>query len=230
MAAAPSLPGMGTGALQVYCSELDHSGLTSVQENNSSWTQNYGYDPVGNRWVTTSPSFAQSTFMPTSGAAYDTNNRMTMMGASYDSAGNQIQIGGYSFTYDAEGRMASSTINSATTAYSYDAEGRRVMRQSPTEGTTVYIYDLSGQLAAQYSSPAPVSTCTTCYLTTDVLGSVRMLSDQTGVKAMHDYLPFGEEVPGGIDGRTSIWSSADGVAQRFTAKERNAVGDTYALD
>ena len=204
--------------------------LTSAQENNNNWVQNYAYDGVGNRWVTLSPNFAQSSFMPISGAAYDVDNRLTMGGATYDLSGNQLQIGGYGLHYDAESRMTSSTVNGVTTSYGYDGDGRRVIRSSPTVGTTVYVYDPLGQLASQYSLAPPGVPCTTCYLTMDVLGSLRMLTDQTGARAMHDYLPFGEEIPAGINGRTSLWSTSDGIAQRFTAKERDTTGDTYMLD
>jgi YD repeat-containing protein len=61
--------------------------------------------------------------------------------------------------------------------------------------TTVYVYDASGQLAAEYSTQANQSPCATCYLTADHLGSTRLVTDQTGaIKTLHDFLPFGEEI------------------------------------
>jgi RHS repeat-associated protein len=84
------------------------------------------------------------------------------------------------------------------------------------------VYDALGQLAAEYSTAANSSPCATCYLSYDHLGSVLMVTDQNaGVVARHDYLPFGEEIPGGSAGRNSQWSAGDAVSQRFTGKERD---------
>jgi RHS repeat-associated protein len=43
------------------------------------------------------------------------------------------------------------------------------------------------------------------------------------VIARHDYLPFGEEIPGGSASRTSQWGSgADNINQKFTGQERDS--------
>ncbi len=40
------------------------------------------------------------------------------------------------------------------------------------------------------------------------LGSVRIVTDQNAnVVSRHDYLPFGEEIPGGVAGRSSPWGA-----------------------
>ena len=63
--------------------------------------------------------------------------------------------------------------------------------------------------------------CQTCYLSTDHLGSTRMVTDQSGnVVARHDYLPFGDETIG-TAGRSSLWGASDNVDQKFTGKERD---------
>ena len=50
-----------------------------------------------------------------------------------------------------------------------------------------------------------------------------MVTDQTGkVIARHDYLPFGEEIPGGIAQRPSPFGGSDDISQRFTGKERDS--------
>ncbi|MGC2657447.1 MAG: RHS repeat-associated core domain-containing protein [Bryobacteraceae bacterium] len=59
----------------------------------------------------------------------------------------------------------------------------------------------------------------------DHLGSTRLVTDQNdNVVARHDYLPFGEEMPVGVDGRTSAgsWDATDLVTQKFTSKERDS--------
>ena len=51
---------------------------------------------------------------------------------------------------------------------------------------------------AEYGAVAKPS-CTTCYLSFDHLGGARMLTDGSGnVVVRQDYLPFGEEIPAGM--------------------------------
>jgi len=189
----------------------------------SEWSQTYGYDAYGNRWVITSPGYTLSTFTPTTPSFYDTYNRLNLtVGSNYDNAGNQTQQGGYAQAYDAENHVKSSTINSATTAYSYDGDGRRVMKVSGG-AATVYVYDAQGQLAAEYATPAAGAPCVTCYRIEDHLGSTRMVTDGSGnTVSLHDYLPWGEEIPAGVGGRGTLYGATDAVTQRFTAKERDA--------
>jgi RHS repeat-associated protein len=40
--------------------------------------------------------------------------------------------------------------------------------------------------------------------------------------ARHDYLPFGEEIPGGYAGRNSEFGATDSVSQRFTGQTRDS--------
>jgi RHS repeat-associated protein len=77
-------------------------------------------------------------------------------------------------------------------------------------------------LAAEYETVAQSADCTTCYLTTDPLGSTRVITDGNGnVVSRHDYYPFGEELA--TSNRTSAlqYGVTDYVAQRFTGKERD---------
>jgi RHS repeat-associated protein len=196
----------------------------------ASWKQTYGYDAVGNRWLDTannnSYGIALDPFTPIASTVFDSGNHMTGSGALYDGAGNQTDIGGYHYTYDAENRLTSSTItssvNSATTTYSYNGDGRRVTKLSATGDWTFYVYDATGNLAAEYTSSSTRMACTLCYLKADHLGSIRMLTDASGtVKSLHDYLPFGEEIPSGTGGRDTTWAHLD-PTQKFTGQERDA--------
>jgi RHS repeat-associated protein len=68
------------------------------------------------------------------------------------------------------------------------------------------------------------------WLVTDQLGTPRMVFDQTGSLAnvsRHDYLPFGEEVPGGFRSSIPGYATGDNVRQKFTQKERD---DENGLD
>jgi YD repeat-containing protein len=109
----------------------------------SSWTQPFGYDSVGNRWVNTSSLVG----LPTLGAEtaiacswFNTQNRI--VGWSYDEMGNILQIGTVPalsrvFLYDAENRQTSAVINNgAASTYVYDGDGRRVQMTTSTGITT----------------------------------------------------------------------------------------------
>ncbi len=96
----------------------------------------------------------------------------------------------------------------------------------PGNVIVVYVYDATGLLAGEYTNlPSYSSPCVTpCYLTHDHLGSLRMVTDQAGnLIARHDYLPFGEEVPGGSFGRSSKFGPNDGgyLPLKFTGQLRD---------
>lgn len=104
----------------------------------------------------------------------------------------------------------------------YDGEGRRV-KKTAAGVSTVYVYGADGELMAEYGGPA--QTAGTRYLTADYLGSVRLVTDASGnVVSRHDYLPFGEEIPAGVGGRTTgmVYVANPAVTQKFTGKERDA--------
>jgi len=63
------------------------------------------------------------------------------------------------------------------------------------------------------------------WLVPDQLGTPRMVFDQTGSFAgatRHDYLPFGEEVPGNFRAGLPGYGTGDGVRQKFTEYEADA--------
>jgi RHS repeat-associated protein len=175
--------------------------------------------------VSASPGYTLNSFTPVTGADYDNLNHMNASlgrSAIYNPGGNQTQIGAYGNQYDAENRMTSSSIGGGTATYSYDGQGRRVMKQSGGI-TTVYVYDAKGELTQEYAN-GTVSTplCYTCYLMADHLGSTRLMLDSSGnIVTKHDYLPFGEEILQGTDGRDATWGGSD-PRQKFTSKERDA--------
>ncbi len=88
------------------------------------------------------------------------------------------------------------------------------MKKISATEITIFVYNASGQLAAEYStqlSQAPQVS----YLTSDHLGSPRINTDENGkVIARHDFQPFGEEIQ-----RPSY--GADDVRQKFTTYERD---------
>ena len=184
------------------------------------WTRNHVYDAWGNGWVSSWSGITPSSFTPMAQTNFDANNRLLIQGSTYDGAGNQTAIGGFTNTYDAENRQTKSVIGGVTTTYTYDGDGRRVQKVTGST-TVVYVYDAMGVLAAEYDSAAvQPSTCGTCYLTADTLGSTRMITDETGTpRECHDYLPFGEEI-----GRASAggcYATTTSNTLKFTGKERD---------
>ena len=134
-------------------------------------------------------------------------------------------------------------LGGGTETFTYDGFGQRVKKTPWSGNATVYVYDIFGQLAAEYANgtswsrdyirwaggqviatenASGVGLCTTCYLSYDHLGSVRLVTDQNGVvKARHDFLPYGEEVPASTAGRSSQFGLTTDAAQKFTGQIRD---------
>ncbi len=180
----------------------------------------YGYDNWSNQFVSQANVVTRHSFTPAAASNFDAANRLIIQGSTYDPAGNQTAIGGYTFTYDAENRLKSSAIGGNTTTYAYDGEGRRVKK-----GNEIYVYDAFGNLAAEYGGTA--SSTGTRYLTTDHLGSTRLITKADGaVDQRIDYLPFGKAIPNGVSGRTTgqgyqTTNYLDPLKPGFTGKDRD---------
>jgi RHS repeat-associated protein len=180
----------------------------------SGWSRSYGYDRYGNRWIKPlSYGISSSTpAEPTLSSHYNPdNNRLVMAGVSYDPAGNQTSYDGMTLTYDAEGRNITAIGNGTNVTFTYDGEGRRVKKVSGGV-TTYYIYNALGQLAAEYSNGS--AQAGTSYLFTDMLGSVRTITDAGNMSATppvygaviecYDYLPFGRILSKSDNGRKAV--------------------------
>jgi RHS repeat-associated protein len=204
--------------------------LTTSQENSgASWSQTNSYDRYSNRSIVGG------------GLSFDAStNRIT--GWSYDAAGNLLNDGVHSYTYDAENKVK--TVDAAS-AYVYDGEGRRVKK---LVGENMrFVYSMGGQLVAEFdgsngmlkkeyvyggSLQATIDAANgTQYTTPDTLGSPRVVTNASGaVVSRHDYLPFGVELGVGAGGRTAGmgFGVVDGNRKKFTSKERdNETGLDY---
>jgi len=168
----------------------------------TNYSQSYTYDRYGNRTQS-----ANSTLGPPSVASsdYDTtnnNNRFVSSVASYDNAGNittDYKFRGMNYGYDANGRMtsASSTYNDAYQTSVYDCAGQRVQTVA-NGGTRTMVYDIFGQLAADYSGStlereniyrggqllAVYEPASSCFKSISVC--VRLLSRRSGPGAIFD--------------------------------------------
>ncbi|MCW5970178.1 MAG: RHS repeat-associated core domain-containing protein [Blastocatellales bacterium] len=150
--------------------------------------------------------------------------------------------------HDAENRMVSVNDDGEDlqSSYQYDGDGRRARRiLSGLE--TWQIYGMGGELLAEYAAGGAVnapqkeygyrggqllivaeSGGTVKWLVGDQLGTPRMVVDSSGELTgangvvRHDYLPFGEEIGGGIGIRgSSSGYGMDTVRQKYTGYERD---------
>jgi RHS repeat-associated protein len=208
---------LGFSATQTYTYD-DYNRIQKVQEGSNH--RDFQYKEPGNMYVPSSQGtgWAPGSFTPTSPSWFNAKNQLVnpQLGITYDVGGNLTAIGGFTFAYDAENRLVSSTLNSVTTNYVYDGEGRRVKK-----GSVVMVYDAFGRLAAEYGgTAAPVGTE---YLTADHLGSTRLVTSSTGAeRRCLDYLPFGEQMTQGMGARGTCYTSANEPRVKFTGKERDA--------
>ncbi|HSW39146.1 MAG TPA: RHS repeat-associated core domain-containing protein [Acidobacteriota bacterium] len=177
---------------------------------------------------------------PTSSSHFTAaNNRLNMTGAEYDAAGNVTHYNNRILYYDAEGRNSMAySPSTGIESYSYDGDGRRVKKTSSIGGpvtVSYYFYDALGQLAVEYSDQSPTSTGTS-YLFTDMLGSVRTITNDSGtVVENYDYLPFGRMLSSADNGRSAVGffppapdtSVGSRTPHKFTGKERDATGLDY---
>ena len=162
-----------------------------------------------------------------------------MNGYTFDTAGNTTaDPEGRQFTYDAENKQvkvesvdASGNLINTLGVYFYDGDGKRVKKVVPATGeTTIFVYDASGRLVAEYSTVVANSAdAKVAYLTADHLGSPRINTDANGnVTTRHDYHLFGEEigalaaVPGSPQPRTAaLGYTTDTIRRQFTSYERD---------
>jgi RHS repeat-associated protein len=195
------------------------------------WKQTFKYDRYGNREFDTQNN---NTTTLANGCpvavcnpqASPTNNKL--VGTTYDDAGNtKIDASNQSYVYDAENKMVKAKNASGVTLgeYFYDGDGQRVKKFVPsTNETTIFVYDASGKMVAEYSTvTASQSEAKISYLTNDHLGSPRITTDAMGkVVSRRDFMPFGEEIA-----RANYGS--DSVRQKFTGYERDGeTGLDYA--
>ncbi len=159
------------------------------------------------------------------------DNRLN--GYTFDAAGNTGRDAqNREFTYDAENKQVKvETVDGngdpiATIGeYFYDGDGKRIKKVVPSEDeVTVFVYNASGQLVAEYSTEIS-QTPKVSYTTADHLGSPRILTDENGgIISRRDFHPFGEEVFTS-ERSTVLGYQPDDVRQKFTTYERDGETD-----
>jgi RHS repeat-associated protein len=191
----------GFTATQTYI----YDSLNRIQSaaeviSSQTWKQTFSYDRYGNRRfdttgsnTTTLGSCNQAICNPTVNTANNQFN--TSEYYSYDAAGNITNDpNARTYIYDAENRQieVDDDENNDLGDYSYDGEARRVRKDAQGQ-TTIFVYDAAGKLAVEYSTEL-AATPQVSYMTTDHLGSPRVITNENGaVTSREDYSPFGEE-------------------------------------
>ncbi len=194
------------------------------------WGETYSIDTWGN--LSAIGSYSGKPAGETLSQGIDTANRfMNACSANcYDTAGNLLNDGLNSYTYDAEGH----TSIGAGVTYYYDGDGKRVRKSSGT----LYWYgsgsdaldetDASGNLTNEYiffggkRIARGDSSNNVFYYFTDNLGTSRAIvqSGQTTPCYDQDFYPFGREVPHGSE--TPAFVNSCPQNYKFTGKERDS--------
>ncbi len=196
----------------------------------ANWTQTFDYDRYGNRTAFTQTVGGVTTHNSTPAVSNGVNgtNRFTSTDFEYDKNGNLVgdvdpaTSQPRDFAFNADNKQSEVIVNGATVGrYFYDGEGKRVKKVVGDE-TTVFVYS-GGKLVAEYSTDVPAQGNTN-YLTTDHLGSPRVITNELGqVKSRRDFMPFGEDMPASIGNRAANteYTSGDQVRQKFTGYQKD---------
>jgi RHS repeat-associated protein len=220
--------------------------ITEAKENNGTpsgtqnWKQTYDYDRFGNRIafsqvVGTTTLAINNQTLP---SIDPTRNRFAEnQGFLYDKTGNITQEIDKStnlprtMVFNGDNKQLTVKNSSGTPigTYYYDGTGLRVKKTTLTE-TTIFVYDGSKKLVAEYSTATPPTNPTVSYTATDTLGSPRVITDKNGnVTSRRDFMPFGEEI--GLNtaqtvGRSnSQYNATDNIRQKFTGYEKDKETD-----
>ncbi len=164
-------------------------------------TENYTYDPVGNRLSDLS----------TSGWSNNTSNELTSRpGLSYtfDANGNTTgktdSTGTTSYTWDLENRLTSATLPGAggIVSFKYDPFGRRIYKSS-SSGTSIFAYDNDNLIEETNSAGAVVARYTQTQNTDEALAMLR-----SGATSFYEI--------DGLSTVTSLSNAAGALAQTYT--------------
>jgi RHS repeat-associated protein len=217
----------------------DLNRLLSAEEkvnNSTTWKQTFQYDRYGNRQFDAANTNTLSGSAPskvTNPQINTSDNRLkkdqdndSINDYDFDKDGNvTLDATNQRFVYDAENHLKQffKGTNSTSTPdgiYYYNGDGKRVKKISSTE-ITVFVYDGGGQLAEEYST-ATTSSPATSYLTTDHLGSTRIITDGLGaVVARKDFSAFGDETAATGQRTTALGYKAENIRQDYTGYQKD---------
>jgi RHS repeat-associated protein len=211
-----------------HLSEILHQGPSGIIEDVL-----YTYDAAGNR-ISFSRTSPQADLPQPIQAAYNAANQTVQFNTdtlTYDTNGNLTSDGTTTYTWDARNRLTSMTGPSVNASFVYDGLGRRVNKTISGEETQ-YVYDgndivaeiQNGVISATYlrslgmDKPFLRSSAVAEFYYTDALGSVMILSDQTGtMQTTYAYDPFGN----------ATLTGASANPFQYTGRENDGTGLYY---
>jgi RHS repeat-associated protein len=211
-----TVPAVGSNPTFTATQTFAYDSLNRIQSTEekigggTTWKQTFSIDRYGNRRfdaanTTTLGGCAASVCNPEINTSDNRLKKDQVGGGSvdydYDANGALVKdFSGQRFVYDAENHQkeffyASNQTSTPDVTYEYDGEGRRVKKIAGSE-MTIFVYDAGGLLVAEYSTTVvPEAQANVSYLTTDHLGSPRIITDQNGaVISRKDFTAFGEAV------------------------------------
>ena len=228
-----SFNGLSQAFEQVYAYD-DLNRLQSAEEKinaNTNWKQTFQYDRFGNRRFDAANTTNLSQSSPnkvTNPLINTSDNRLKkdqdndlVNDYDYDKNGNLTQDSeGKTFLYDAENHQKELKINGVSKGkYLYDGDGKRVKKISDLE-TTIFVYNGAGQLVAEYSTQQ-ATTPQVSYLTSDHLGSPRIITDNTGnIIARKDFNAFGDET-NSAQRTTTLGYKPEEIRQDYTGYQKD---------
>lgn len=204
---------------------------TSIKYSQGVGDLTYAYDTLGRRVRQGGSLLSVNLPSAQTAATFDANNRIATYPATpvtYDDNGNLTQFGGFTYVWDARGRLVEVDNNGTKVAgYDYDAFNRRIKRtlngsvkQYLHDGLNpVQELDANGQVTAHLiQGPgldhilSRIQGGTVRHFATDALGSTMALIDPTGaVKTSYKYDPFG----------TATVTGETGNPFQFTGREND---------
>jgi len=140
---------------------------------------------------------------------------------SYDFNGNTTSVGPSgspiaTYGWDAANRLISVTQGTTVTTFDYDGQGRRVRKKVNGTETCHWIWDglelceerdALNNVTKRFFSQGEQLGGTAYYSTQDHLGSVRELTDSTGIlRARYDYDIYGQRSPNQVTGMNAVGS------------------------
>ncbi|MFO1350159.1 MAG: RHS repeat-associated core domain-containing protein [Gammaproteobacteria bacterium] len=148
-ATSTTTPPCGSPPSPTSVSRAGYDALDRLVSASAYGNLSYSYDTNGNRLSLTNGA-ANTTYViaPTSNRL----SQITGAGAksfSYDAAGNTTASGPVSFTYNARGRLASTTQGTTTVSYSHNGSGERVKKTAASN--SYFAYDEAGHLLGDYN-------------------------------------------------------------------------------
>jgi RHS repeat-associated protein len=219
-----------TSSVGTYTQSFRYDSLERLKEaketsgGNQTWIQNFSYDRYGNR-IGQNQTINGQTTNGTPTVDVNTNRFTAGQGYVYDFAGNVVQDPQnrqFIFNGDNKQVQVKDANNNVIGTYFYDADGKRIKKVTNTENTT-FVYS-SGKLVAEYSvSNATPTAPNTQYTATDMLGSPRVITNQSAqIVSRRDFMPFGEDLPRSNYG-------TDNLRQKFTGYQKdNETGLDFA--